>query len=61
MIISIFAVLNYQNQPEEELEGKAVHELTFPIKPSMPMRSSIISNKGRAGIIGDMLNSTMLV
>jgi hypothetical protein len=35
-------------------------ELTFPIKPSMPMRSRMISDEGRVGIIGEILNSTML-
>ena len=59
MIKNIFAVLNYQNQPEEELES--MHGLTFPIKPSTPMRSSIVSHNRSVGIIGKVLNSTMLV
>jgi len=59
MIKNIFVVSNYRNQLEEELES--MHGLTFPIKPSMPTRSRIISHKGFVGIIGEILNSTMLV
>jgi hypothetical protein len=55
----IFAGLNYQNQLEDELES--THKLTLPIKPSMPMRSSIVSHKGSVDIIGEILNTTMLV
>jgi len=37
-----------------------MEELTCPIMPRMPIRSSIASHKSWVGMIGEILNSTML-
>jgi hypothetical protein len=42
------------------MEGKGEEERTCEIKPNMPMRSNIASNKGCVGITGEILNIIML-